>query len=140
VRLKREFLLRLRNELAGHAHLSLAGDLSRCRFADDLVSTRDQTQILRRNIVAPRQDCVVLGLSSESVAAIFIQAMAAGLRQAIIQLQMERDGVLELGAYDHFRPEGPWTGPKVSPALLEELERTKLLGDFRAAAARKSDL
>lgn len=52
VRAKPEFLRRLMAELAGNAHISFEGDLSHCRFIDDLVLTRDEIPLLERNTLA----------------------------------------------------------------------------------------
>jgi len=136
VRAKPEFLRRLMIELAGNARMSVEGDLSQCRFDDDQELTRDETEILKRSTLAPRQDFVVLRLTSDDVGPIFKQVMAAGLNDAIIHVQIERDGVLELGAYDHFHPESTVTGPGVGHGLLEELKSTNVLRDFKVAAAR----
>ena len=72
------FLHRLMVELAGNTQLSLEGDLSRCRFTDDVVMAHDETLTLKRNTIAPKQDFVVLRLTPETVDAIFKQVMAAG--------------------------------------------------------------
>ncbi|MBZ5547958.1 MAG: hypothetical protein LAO22_08305 [Acidobacteriia bacterium] len=135
VRDKADFLHRLMVELAGNAYMSLEGDLSSCRLTDDLVATRDETTILKRNTLAPKQDFVVLRLTPETVAPIFKQVMAAGLKRAIIHVQIERSGVLELGAYDHFHHECVVTGPGISLALLDELENTNVLRGFKVAAS-----
>jgi len=124
-------------ELAGNAQLSLEGDLSRCRFTDDVVVAREETPTLKRNTIAPKQDLVVLRLTPETVDPIFKQVMAAGLKRAIIHVQIERNGVPELGAYDNFHPECVVTGPGVSWALLEELKKSNVLRDFKVAALKQ---
>jgi hypothetical protein len=131
------FLHRLMVELAGDAQLSLEGDLSRCRFTDDVVIARDKTGTLKRNTIAPRQDFVVLRLSPETVDPIFKQVMAAGLKQAISHVQIERNGVPELGAYDNFHPECVVTGPGVSSILLVELKNANVLRGFRVAEPKQ---
>jgi hypothetical protein len=137
VRDKPEFLHRLMVELSGNAQLSLEGDLSRCRFTDDVVITRDETPTLKRNTTAPRQDFVVLRLTPETVDPIFKQVMAAGLKHAIIHVQIERNGVPELGAYDNFHPECVVTGPGVSSVLLEELKNANVLRAFKVAELKQ---
>jgi hypothetical protein len=137
VRDKSGLLHRLMVELAGSAQLSLEGDLSRCRFTDDIVIAHDETRTLKRSTIAPKQDFVVLRLTPETVDPIFKQVMVAGLKHAIIHAQIERNGVVELGAYDNFHPECVVTGPGVSSALLEELKITNVLHDFKVAADKK---
>ena len=116
--------------------MSIEGDLSHCRFVDDLVLTPDETATLKRNTLAPKLDFVVLRLTKETVDPIFRQVTAAGLKRAIIHVQIERGGVLELGAYDHFGPECVVTGPGISLALLDELTATNVLRDFKAAVPK----
>ena len=136
VRDRPEFLHRLMVELAGNALLSLEGDLSQCRFTDDVVISHDEMRTLKRNTIAPKQDFVVLRLTPETVDPIFKQVMAAGAKHAIIHVQIERNGVPELGAYDNFHPECVVTGPGISPVLLEELKKSNVLRDFKVAAPK----
>ncbi len=130
---KPRFLHRLMIALAGDARLSLEGELSHCRFPEEIVVGSDETSTLKRHTLYPRQDFVVLRLSPETVEPIFKQVMAAGLKRAIIHVQVERSGVLELGAYDNFHPDCVTTGPAVSLVLLEELKSTGVLHDFGKA-------
>jgi hypothetical protein len=132
VRDKPSFLRRLMAELAG-GRMSLEGDLSRCNFPDAVVLAREEMGILRRNTLFPRQDFVVLRLEPETVAPIFKAVMAAGLVRAIIHIQIERAGVMQLGAYDNFHPECVVTGPDVSAALLSEMHSSGVLRSFQAA-------
>ena len=122
-------------ELAGDARISLEGDLSRWQFGDDLIASRGEIGVLKRSTLFPRQSFVVLRLTPETVAPIFEQVSAAGLTEAIIHVQIERDGVLELGAYDNFAPGCVITGPGVKLELLEELKSKNVLRDFEVAAA-----
>jgi hypothetical protein len=134
VRDKPALLHRLMRELAGGAQISLEGDLSSCRFAEDVVACRDETVILKRNTSVPKVDFVVLRLTPETIRPIFEQVMKAGIRRAIVHVQIERGGVLELAACDNFHQDCVVTGPGVSPALLEELRKTNVLRDFKVAA------
>ncbi len=97
----------------------------------------DETLTLKRNTIAPKQDFVVLRLTPETVDAIFKQVMAAGLKHAIIHVQIERNGVPELGAYDNFYHESVVTGPGVSSTLLQELKKLNVLRDFRVAVPKQ---
>ena len=133
VRDKPGFLHRLMSELAGDARISLEGDLSRCVFPDDLVVTRGETPVLKRATLAPRQGFVILRLTPDTVAPIFQQISVAGLTRAIIHVQIERNRVMELGAYDNFGTGCVVTGPGVNATLLEELKSKSVLRDFEAA-------
>ncbi len=136
VRDKPAFLHRVMSELAGDAYMSLEGDLSRCRLSDQLVVGCDETAALKRSTFVPKQDFVVVALTRKTVAPILQQVMAAGLKRAIIHLQIERNGVLELGAYDNFDPDYVVTGPGISPELLDELKRKHILHDFGVARSK----
>jgi hypothetical protein len=122
VRDKPAFLHRLMLELAGDSRISLEGDLSRCQFSDELIVSYDDTGLLKRNTLYPRQDFVVLRLTKETVGPIFEQISSAGLKSAIIHVQIERHEAMELGAYDNFHRECVVTGPGVSADLLAELK------------------
>jgi hypothetical protein len=137
VRDKPALLHRLMTELAGDARISLEGDLSHCRFSAELVLTLDETGILKRNTIFPEQDFIVLYPKPESVALILKQVLAAGLSRAIIHVQIERNGILELGAYDNFDPECVLTGPGVSRALLDELKSKHIVREFEALTPKK---
>jgi len=115
--------------------MSLEGDLSRCKFADDLVIANEEIGLLKRNTIWPRQDFVVLRLEPDTIAPIFKQALAAGLKRAIIHVQIELAGMLQLGSYDNFYPGSVFTGPRVSGALLSELKSNRVLWDFAVAPA-----
>jgi hypothetical protein len=132
VRDKPGFLHRLMLELGEKSIMSLEGDLSRCRFSPDLVLGHDETTTLKRNTIDPRQDFVVLRLCPEMVAPVFKQVLAAGLKRAIIHVQIERNGVLELGAYDNFC--FVTTGPGISADLLNEFKAKHIVRDFQVAS------
>ncbi|MBE0542101.1 MAG: hypothetical protein IH623_11990 [Verrucomicrobia bacterium] len=124
------------HELAGNdALISLEGDLSRCRFPGDLVTSRDETINLKRQTLVPTEDFIVLRLTSEMVAPIFEQIASAGLTCAIVHVQIARKGVTELGAYDNFHPECVVTGSGVSTTLLDELKDKRIIRDYQIAAS-----
>ncbi len=132
VRDKPAFLRRMIDEFAG-GRMSLEGDLSRCDFPSEVILAREEEGILRRGTLAPRQDFLVLRLQPDAAATIFRQVMVAGLSRAIIHVQIERAGVLELGAYDNFHLGCVVTGPGVSARLLSELQAAGILRCFQVA-------
>jgi hypothetical protein len=134
VRDKPSLLHRLMIEFLG-GQMSLEGDLSKCKFAEDEVITHEEVGVLKRATLYPRQDFFVLRLEPATIGPIFKQIMAAGLSRAIIHVQIEHAGVLQLGAYDNFHAECVVTGPGVSEALLSELKSKSVLRDFAVAAA-----
>jgi hypothetical protein len=127
---KKEFLRRVMMELSGAAQLSLEGDLSRGRFPESMVIGKDETPVLKRSTVDPVLDFLRLSLEPETVEPIFDAIMALGLRKAIIHLQIERGGVLQLGAYDHFHPDCVISGPGISASFLSELRSAKVVREF----------
>jgi hypothetical protein len=138
VRKKLEFLHQLMLELAGNSRISLEGDLAECRVASDLIVTHDETATLKRNTISPKLDFVVLHLEPETVERVLKTIKTAGLKRTIVHVQIEQNGVLELGAYDNFSPGSVVTGPGVSPTLLSKLKNMKLLVDFKPAGSTKS--
>jgi hypothetical protein len=118
--------------------MSLEGDLSKCKFADEVVVARDEVGQLKRSTLYPHQDFVVLRLGPENIATIFKAVLAAGLSRAIIHVQIEHGGVLQLGAYDNFHPDCVVAGPAISESLLADLKSKHVLRDFTVAAAAGS--
>ena len=134
VRDKPGLLHRLMREFIG-GQMSLEGDLSKCKVPDEMVVARDEVGLLKRNTLYPRQDFVVLQLKPDNIAPIFKEVLAAGLSRAIIHVQIEYGGVLQLGAYDNFHSDCVVAGPAVSETLLVELKLKHVLRDFVIAAA-----
>ena len=65
----------------------------------------------------------MLPLTPESVAPIFKQVMAEGLKRAIIHIQIEKAGELQFGSYDNFHHECiVGFPPGVTPELLNLLQ------------------
>jgi hypothetical protein len=134
VRDKAGLLHRLMREFTG-GQMSLEGDLSTCKFADEMVLARDETGLLKRSTLYPRQDFVVLRLEPANISPIFSEIRSAGLSRAIIHVQIEHGGAMQLGAYDNFHPDCVVAGPAVGESLLAELKSTHVLRDFSVAAA-----
>ena len=55
-------LIAMIRELAGNAHVSFEGDLSRCVFPPDLGPDSKETATLKRQTLVPKLDFVVLPL------------------------------------------------------------------------------
>ncbi len=121
-------------ELAGDARMSLEGDLSKCHFADDHVVSREETGVLKRNTLSPHLDFVIVKLEPDTIRPIFEQVMAAGVKDAIIHVQIERSGSLQLGAYDNFHRDCVVTGPEVSADLLARMKASGVVRSFNVAS------
>lgn len=120
-------LIAMMRALAGGAHISFEGDLSRCRslYAEPGAS-RDETDALRRNTAFPVQDFVVLPLEPETIRPILGHVLPdSRVIHDVIHVQIEKGGTLEFGAYDNFHDECIVCGSAVPEDLLDEL-RSKL--------------
>lgn len=89
--------------------------------------------LLKRITSYPLQDFIALRLESDTIVPIFKQVASVGLTCAIIHVQIEQGGVIQLGAYDNFHPDCVLTGPGVSAALLSDLKSKSVLRDFAVA-------
>ena len=127
-------------ELAGDAHLSFEGHLHGYRFPADWGASGEETEFLKRGTTSPRLDFVVLPLTREAVSLVLglvVQGVKPSISHQIIHVQIERGGVLELGAYDNFHRECVVTGPGVGTGVLEQLKAEGVLRGFKAAASRQ---
>lgn len=59
---------------------------------------------LKRNTLRPKQDFVIVLLEPSTVEKI-IPAIGGSVPKAILHIQIEKNGVLQFGAYDNFYPE-----------------------------------
>jgi len=75
-------------------------------------------------------------LEPGNVARILREVMAAGLTRAILHVQIEQAGVLQLGAYDNFCPGCVVTGPGVDKRVLSALQAAGVLRDYQVAEVR----
>jgi hypothetical protein len=124
-------LIAMMRALAGNSHISFEGDLSRCRFGETLFPSGEETEVLRRHTLVPKQDFVVLPLPPDSVRPILDVVLADNrYLDDILHIQIERAGLLQFGAYDQFHPECTVCFP---PGIgLEILEELRTSGVIRA--------
>jgi hypothetical protein len=121
IRDKRRFLIAAMEELAGAARISFEGDLSATTVAHLAGASRDETEILKRNTLWPKQDFVVLPLEADLVNAI-IAAVGGTVPRSILHIQIEKDNCLQLGLYDNCAPEASFFGPSLTPSFFSNLE------------------
>ena len=117
---KRRLLLALMEELAGDAHVSFEGDLRRLTLMDIPGASEEPTATLKRNTRWPKQDFIVVPLQP-SMGKRIIAAIGGTIPNAIIHIQIEKDGLLQFGAYDNFHPECIHFGSAVNEAVIESL-------------------
>jgi hypothetical protein len=115
--------------LAGDAHISFEGDLRHCSFPSTLNPSEDEAPALRRAILSPKQDFVVLALTSESVRPILDVVLPDNrYLKDIIHIQIEKEGQLQFGSYDNFHRECiVGFPPGVTPELLEQLKSSGVI-------------
>jgi hypothetical protein len=121
VRDKRRFLAAALAELAGVAQVSFEGDLSSTSLSAVAGASSDETQVLKRNTLWPKQDFVVLPLEAEMVGPI-MAAVGGTVPRGIIHIQVQKDGRLELGLYDNFAPKCMFFGPSLTSAFFATLQ------------------
>ena len=121
VRDKRRFLAAALAELAGVAQVSFEGDLSSTSLFDVAGASSDETQVLKRNTLWPKQDFVVLPLEAETVGPI-MAAVGGTVPRGIIHIQVQKDGRLELGLYDNFAPKCMFLGASLTSTFLATLQ------------------
>jgi hypothetical protein len=126
VRDKRRFLAAALAELAGVAKVSFEGDLSSTSLLDVAGASSDETQVLKRNTLWPKQDFVVLPLEAEMVGPI-MAAVGGTVPRGIIHIQVQKDGRLELGLYDNFAPTCMFLGSSITSTFLATLQDTGTL-------------
>jgi hypothetical protein len=121
--------------LAGDAHISFEGDLSDVVFPEELGGSSEETEVLKRNTLAPRQDFIVLPLKPDTVEPILkVVLRDYRFQNRIVHIQIEREGRLEFGAYDNFDPDGVVCFCGVPDALLDRLMTNGVLASYMTPA------
>jgi hypothetical protein len=108
--------------LAGDAHVSFEGDLSRCVFPPALGPSGNETRALRRQTLTPRADFVVRPLEEDTIRpTLDVVLPDRRFMNDIVHIQIEKNGRLEFGSYDNFHPECIVCFLGVSTDLLDKL-------------------
>ena len=120
------------NELAGDAHISFEGDLKGLRLLTIPGVSQEPTMALKRSTLWPKQDFVIAPLEPSLVEEI-ITVVGGTLPKAVVHIQIEKNGVLEFGAYDNFHPECIFFGSAVKQSMMEWLISESIMRPFTAA-------
>ena len=131
------FLLALMKELAGEARISFEGDLDGLALGSLPGASSEETDVLKRNTLLPKQGFVVLPLEETTIPKIF-KAMGGSIPRRILHVQIEKGGNLEFGAYDNFYPECIAFGPVISNEFLVSLISQNVLEPGRASMEQTS--
>lgn len=135
-RKKAKLLHRMMMELAGRSMIALEGTFSASRFSQFAEAHLGTPGRPKRTCLFPRLDFIVLSLTPDDVEPVFKQILAAGLKHAIIHIQIVREGTLQFGAYDNLDPDCVVAGTGVAVALLEQLQKDGLIRSFTPCTAR----
>jgi hypothetical protein len=119
-------LLALMEELEGNAHVSFEGNLRSLPLLRYPGASSEPSDALKRNTIWPIQDFVVAPLELSSSKKIYA-ALGGVVPRTVIHVQIEKDGVLQFGAYDNFHPECIFFGSAVASQLLESLVSNDIL-------------
>src|SRR4051812_16100064 len=102
---KPELLRTMMRELAGEgARISFEGELSHTELVKIEGVSFDETEVLRRGMLAPKSDFLVLPLTQASVSAIekaVISKISLNASKGIVHVQVEKQGVMAFVAYDN---------------------------------------
>jgi hypothetical protein len=135
VRGKGQLLLVLMEALEGNAHISFEGNLRSLPLSSYPGASSEPTDALKRNTLWPKQDFVVVPLEPSSSTEIYA-ALGGVIPRTVRHVQIEKDGVLQFGAYDNFHPECIFFGGAVTTQMLESLVSNDILQPLTESGAR----
>jgi hypothetical protein len=136
VRDKRGSLLALMEELAGNAHISFEGNFRGLQLLSTPGASQEETPVLERNTRWPKQDFVVLPLEP-SMTKTIVSAIGGTVSKAIIHIQIEKNALLQFGAYDNFQPKCIFFGTGVKHAVLESLVSQGIMRPYTERPPRR---
>lgn len=84
----------------GDSFISLEGELSKLSLAKLEGSSSNETAALKRGTLWPKQDFIVLPVEQPKAV---IAALGGSIPSSVVHIQLENDGNLVFGAYDHFQ-------------------------------------
>jgi len=126
VRDKGQFLLTLMEEFESDAHVSFEGDPQSLPLSIYPGVSFQPTEALKRGTLWPKQDFIVVPLELSSSKQIYA-ALGGAVPKTVLHIQIEKDGVLQFGAYDHFHPQCIFFGSAVRPELVASLVSRDIL-------------
>jgi hypothetical protein len=88
-------------------------------------ASEDETKVLKRNTISPRQDFVVLTLGASTREQILKALGGTFPGKRILHIQIEKAGTLQFGAYDRFAC--VFFGPGVASWVIDSLVAKHLL-------------
>jgi len=113
--------------LAGDSSfISFEGSLSDLPLARFPEASNHETKLLKRNTLWPEQDFLVLPLRPGAWERLRSPGGTFPSKR-ILHIQIEKNGVLEFGAYDNFSPECLFLGATLEHTLFPELVEAGIL-------------
>ncbi len=123
---RHRLLAEVAEKLAGNAHISFEGSLSVLNLAELPGASDSETNVLRRNTIWPKQDFLVFPLE-KSTFEVISRRMGYRVPSRIIHIQIEKNGILESGAYDNFDADSITWGPALVGAFIESMVSKEIL-------------
>jgi hypothetical protein len=119
--------------LAGDAHISFEGDLSKCDFAVSIPRLPEEQSILRRHTSIPKQDFLILALEHQTIRPILDSILTEDrYMKDIIHIQIEKRGELQFGSYDQFHHECIVCFLGVPTKFLDDLKHKRIIASWAA--------
>ena len=132
-----QFLEAMIDVLVEHARISFEGDLSRSRRVLDAIpgATTQPSGALQRHTMPPHLGIEFMIVPLEPTTRDILMRRVLpqiGIRKHVFHVQIEKEGQLQLMAYDNFHPECVTVGPLVSEDLLRLLVEKHILRTYTA--------
>jgi len=117
---------------AENTNISFEGMLSNTGLAQMERVGHEESDVLKRSTLQPKQGFRILPLTPQNVSAIVkaITSKIAFGNRGIIHVQIEGNGKMAFAAYDNFDRECVVAYPAVSSASLDELTMTGVLRNY----------
>jgi hypothetical protein len=114
--------------LAGDARISFEGDLSRCDFPSSIPHLSEESSILHRHTLSPRQDFIILSLEQNTIKPILDVILPDNrYKDDIIHIQIEKNRELQFGSYDNFHHDCIVCFLGVPTKFLDELKQKGII-------------
>jgi hypothetical protein len=126
VRNKNQFLSRVMEALAGNATISFEGGTSILGLSAIPGAQEEESSVLKRNTLAPRQTFLIVPLEPATLTAIW-KGIGGTVSRDVLHIQIDKGGRLAFAAYDRFHPGCLVFDPSIVPSLLESLVNEGLL-------------
>ncbi len=117
---KYRLLVAVISHLAGTGHISLEGSLGVFNLGVVPGASTSETTALKRNTIWPKQDFLVFPIEPPITDTLF-KKLGYRVPSRIIHIQIEKNGILEFGAYDNFHRDAMFWGPALTGTFIESL-------------------